>query len=76
MRTRIAVAFVGISLALVLVSGLRLKQVEPADLGYAISQPICGPLIDQSGQPAGDAGACPTIGPMPEQLVWRPFWED
>ena len=59
---------------LFVVSGLRFV---PAVL-YTISPPICGPLTDQYGKPAGNAGPCPSLGPIPSnepsRWEWAPFW--
>lgn len=56
------------------VSGLR--YVEPILFTY--SPPICGPLTDQYGNPAGDAGPCPSHEPLPMprdgRWEWAPFW--
>jgi len=42
------------------------------------SSPICGPLTDQYGNPAGDAGPCPssTMPPDPNKgrWEWAPVW--
>jgi len=63
--------FVG---AAFVVSGLR--HVPP--MIYAVSPPICGPLTDANGNPAGNAGPCPSVGPVPtstlEHWEWAPFW--
>ncbi len=56
------------------VSGLR---YVPGTL-YAQSGAICGPLTDQYGNPAGDAGPCPSRAPLPTPRdagwEWAPFW--
>ena len=71
---RIVTAFVIVVAAIFFVSGLR---YEPRVL-YTISPPICGPLTDTYGNPAGDAGPCPSLGPIPtptqERWQWAPFW--
>jgi hypothetical protein len=74
-RLIISVGLLGILLVVLLGSGLR---YVPAAL-YVYSPPICGPLKDQFGNPAGDAGLCPTP-PRPPELEgshweWTPFWE-
>jgi hypothetical protein len=42
------------------------------------SPPICGPLTDQFGNPAGDAGPCPSPHAVPSPIEahweWTPFW--
>lgn len=57
-----------------LLSGLR---YEP-DRYIRNSAFICGPLTDQYGNPAGDAGPCPssTMPPHPYKgrWEWAPFW--
>ena len=72
MRNRLIVAAFIVA-AIFFVSGLRFVPGVPGD-GYAISGAICGPLTDRYGNPAGDAGPCPSFAPLPEQLVWAPFW--
>ena len=71
---RIAVLIVLFVGAAFVVSGLR--HVPPTI--YKISPPICGPLTDVNGDPAGNAGPCPSIGPVPtsvpEHWEWAPFW--
>jgi hypothetical protein len=71
-RNRLIVAALIVA-AIFVVSGLRFVP-GVRDSTTAISMPICGPLIDQYGHPAGDAGPCPSIPTPPEQLVWAPFW--
>jgi hypothetical protein len=43
------------------------------------SPPICGPLKDQFGNPAGDAGPCPSPHALPPPIEahweWTPFWD-
>jgi hypothetical protein len=60
--------------AIFFISGLR--YVPP--VLYARSPPICGPLTDANGNPAGDAGPCPSFGPLPSsqsaRWEWAPFW--
>jgi hypothetical protein len=42
------------------------------------SPPICGPLKDQFGNPAGNAGPCPSPPTLPPPIEahweWTPFW--
>jgi hypothetical protein len=60
--------------AVFLLSGLR--YTSPVIGTY--SPPICGPLTDQDGNPAGDAGPCPSHDPVPPYkrpgFDWAPFW--
>ena len=55
-------------------AGLRYE----APILSTISPGICGPLTDSNGNPAGNAGLCPSISPMPMprdgQWEWAPFW--
>jgi hypothetical protein len=60
--------------AIFIVSGFYFRPGVPLDYG-APSPAICGPLTDQYGNPAGDAGPCHTTPPLPEVLEWKPFWE-
>ena len=43
------------------------------------SAAICGPLTDQYGNPAGDAGPCPSstmpLDPSKGRWDWAPFWD-
>lgn len=56
------------------ISGVRYTAAQ----FYAISPPICGPLTDGQGNVIGDAGPCPSYGPLPtprlERWDWAPFW--
>lgn len=56
-------------------SGLRYE----AGFYRNYSPPVWGPLTDQYGNPAGDAGPGPSWSPVPnhdlDRLVWQPFWE-
>ncbi len=71
---RIVAVFVIVVVAVFFISGVR---YVPAVL-YTISPPICGPLTDQYGNPAGDAGPCPSFAPLPmprdARWEWAPFW--
>ena len=71
---RVAVLVVLVVGAALVVSGMR---HVPATI-FAISPPICGPLTDGNGNPAGDAGPCPSMAPVPtpiqEHWEWAPFW--
>jgi hypothetical protein len=70
----IVVAFVIVVAAIFLISGLRFIPGNP----YVFSAPICGPLTDEHGNPAGDAGPCPSFVPLPmprdARWEWAPFW--
>jgi hypothetical protein len=55
------------------VSGFYLRPGVPLDYG-APGGRICGPLTDQFGNPAGNAGPCPTDPPLASVLEWAPFW--
>jgi hypothetical protein len=74
MRNRLIVA-VAVLGAIFVVSGFHLRPGVPGDFGAA-SSAICGPLTDQKGNAAGDAGACHTPPPLPDVLEWKPFWVD
>jgi hypothetical protein len=74
-RQPIALALVVVVLFVLFVSGLRQVPGVP----YAISPPFCGPITDQFGSPAGDAGPCPSVrtpllGTSAPQWEWVPFW--
>lgn len=72
MRIGIVVA-AGVLGAAFILSGFHFRPGVPLDFGSP-SAPICGPIIDQHGNPAGDAGPCPTDPALPEVLEWKPFW--
>jgi glycerol uptake facilitator-like aquaporin len=73
-KQRVAAAFaLGFGLVF-LVSGLRYEPER-----YIRNSPaICGPLTDQCGNHAEDAGPCPssTMPPNPNKgrWEWAPFW--
>jgi len=73
-KRSIVAVFVIVVAAVFFYSGLRI--VSP--INYAYSPPICGPLTDQYGNPAGDAGPCPSYEPPPMtrdgRWEWAPFW--
>lgn len=60
--------------AIFFISGLR----DVPETLNAQSGDICGPLKDQNGNPAGDAGPCPSLTPLPTpreaRWEWAPFW--
>ncbi len=75
MSIRRIAAIVVIVAAAFFASGVR---YVPETL-YARSGGICGPLTDQDGNPAGDAGPCPSsFDPLPTprdaRWEWTPFW--
>jgi len=78
-RNPLALVVVGLIVAAVvliaafIVSGFYFRPGVPRDFG-APSPAICGPLTDQYGNPAGNAGPCHTAPPLPEVLEWKPFW--
>ena len=57
-----------------LVSGFYFRPGVPLDYGAPNKAP-CGPLTDQFGSPAGNAGPCHTDPPLPSVLEWAPFWD-
>jgi hypothetical protein len=55
------------------VSGFYFRPGVPLDYGTPNKAP-CGPLTDQFGHSAGNAGPCHTYPPLPPVLEWAPFW--
>lgn len=73
MSVRIVVVFVIVMAATLVISGLR---YVPGSVDH-YSAPICGPLTDQFGHPAGNAGPCPSTPqqlPRESRWEWAPFW--
>jgi hypothetical protein len=74
LRVRMGLVIAAVVLAAAFVgSGFYFRPGRLSDYG-TWSPAICGPLTDQYGHPAGDAGPCHTTPPLPDVLEWKPFW--
>jgi hypothetical protein len=72
-RDRVVVVLIVVA-AVFFASGLQYT----APIIGTYSPAICGPLTDQYGNPAGDAGPCRSHEPAPPYKRpgwdWAPFW--
>ena len=78
MSKRSNVAVVGVLVIAVVVGFFASGLTYVAEVIAVDSPPVCGPLTDQYGNPAGDAGPCPSPHSLPPPIEahwdWTPFW--